>query len=119
VFRDNLALHNSFGVHGAGRSTGNDTLQAFFPGAVFDNNVLAGGRASIYPAGNFFPSVSEFQDLFVSMAQDDYRLKPDSRYVRSASDGTALGAPIQQLLQRTPTPEGRRPPAVPKRGPGG
>jgi len=97
VFRDNISFHNSFGVHGAGRSTGNDTLQAFFPGVVFDNNVLAGGRSTLYPPGNMFPSVADLQDQFVSIAQDDYRLRQESRYRGMATDGAALGAPIEQL----------------------
>jgi hypothetical protein len=120
VFRDNIAMHNSFGVHGASRGTGNDTLQAYFPGAVFENNVIAGGRASSYPAGNFFPSVNELRDQFVSIAEDDYRLKQDSRYRRSASDGESLGAPIEQIAAgptfRIPD---RRPPIVIRRNPGG
>ncbi len=120
VFRDNIAFHNSFGVHGASRSTGNDTIQAFFPGAVFEANVIAGGRATIYPSGNFFPSVSDLQDQFVSMPQDDYRLKPESRYRGGSTDGEPLGAPIEQLagVSRVAQRE-RRPPAVIRRNPGG
>jgi hypothetical protein len=120
VFRDNIAMHNSFGVHGAGRSTGNDTLQAFFPGVVFEDNVVAGGRANLYPSGNLFPSVAELQDQFVSMAQNDYRLKSDSRYRAVSSDGDPVGAPIEQLSGFTRSPDQqRRPPNVIRRNPGG
>jgi hypothetical protein len=121
VFRDNIAFHNSFGVHGASRSTGNDTLQVFFPGVIFENNILAGGRATLYPAGNFFPTNGELQDQFVSMAQDDYRLRTDSRYRRASSEGDAIGAPIEQLAGGLPRVIDRqRPqPAVIKRNGGG
>ena len=104
VFRDNITFHNAFGVHGAGRGTGNDTLQTFFPGVTFENNVLAGGRSTIYPAGNFFPTVAELMDQFVAPDQDDYRLKPESRFRQSTGGGASLGAPIGQLtdLQRVP-----------------
>jgi hypothetical protein len=120
VFRDNIAMHNSFGVHGAGRSTGNDTLHTFFPGAVFEDNVVAGGRSSLYPSGNSFPSVAELQDQFVSMAQNDYRLKDDSRYRSVSSDGEPVGAPIEQLTGFSRNrDQQRRPPNVIRRNPGG
>jgi hypothetical protein len=35
VFRDNLVRHNAYGVHGAERAIGMDTLDAYFPGIVF------------------------------------------------------------------------------------
>jgi hypothetical protein len=119
-FRDNIAMHNTFGVHGAGRSAGNDTLGAFFPGVVFENNVLAGGRSSLYPAGNFFPSLNELQDQFVSMAQDDYRLVAESRYRTAGDDGQAVGAPIEQLSGAPHVIDRqRKPPGVIKRPGGG
>jgi len=120
VFRDNIAMHNSFGVHGASRAPGNDTLQAFFPGAMFEANVIAGGRASVYPAGNFFPSVGELQSEFVGMPQDDYRLKPESRYRRGSTDGAALGAPVEDLSGAPKLGDhDRRPRGTIRRNPGG
>ena len=97
TFQNNLALHNSFGIHGQSRGVGNDTINAYFPGGVITHNVLAGARASSYPAGNFFPTEAELMAQFMDANQGDYRLKPDSRYETSADDGTRLGAPIQQL----------------------
>src|SRR5262249_39792157 len=42
VFRDNIVFHNAYGIKGTGQNTGNGTLETFFPGAVFTNNVIIG-----------------------------------------------------------------------------
>jgi hypothetical protein len=103
IFRDNLMRHNQIGVHGSGRSIGSDSLDAYFPGAQFSRNVLAGGRASRYPPDNLFPSEEEFESSFVDFANQDYRLRPDASFSRAAGDGGAIGAPpeVFQLLQPT------------------
>jgi hypothetical protein len=64
VFRENLVRHNAYGVHGADRAVGADTLKTFFPGAIFQGNVIAGGDRGRYPAGNQFVSDGEFDDRF-------------------------------------------------------
>ena len=91
VFRHNLMPHNTNGVIGTGRAIGAETLAAFFPGGVFSRNVLAGGRASRYPAGNDFPEVQQFLAEFISVARHDYRLRRDSAFRRAAADGSDLG----------------------------
>jgi hypothetical protein len=75
VFRANLVRHNAYGVHGTDRGVGNDTLAAFFPAVVFSDNVLAGGSASAYPAGNAFPGAAEFEGWFTDPSNGDYRVK--------------------------------------------
>lgn len=97
VFRDNIALHNAFGVHGQGRGVGKDTLNAFFPDAEFDHNVLGGGNPSAYPPGNFFPSAGDLMSEFVDPGAADFRLKPGSRYLTAATDGGPVGAPMREL----------------------
>ncbi len=66
VFRDNLVRHNRYGVHGADRATGQDTLDAFFPGAVFEGNTIAGGDPARYPPGNTFVGPDDFARLLAS-----------------------------------------------------
>lgn len=117
IFRDNLALHNRYGVHGQDRATGNDTLDAFFPGAVFLCNALAGGRSSDYPDGNLFPSVEQFRSQFVDFAGGDYRLKPDSIFRGAACDSTDLGASMAKV-PRAPDSERERA-LSPRKRPGG
>ena len=72
-------------------------INAYFPDAVIVGNVLAGGQASRYPAGNFFPSVAQWMADFVSAAQGNYRLSPRSPYRRAARDGADLGANIDAI----------------------
>jgi hypothetical protein len=64
VFRENLVRHNAYGVHGADRAVGADTLKAFFPDAIFQGNVIAGGDRGRYPDGNQFIGPGEFDDRF-------------------------------------------------------
>jgi len=75
TYTNNLSRHNTYGVHGQGSGIGLDTLNDYFPGYVFTGNVLAGGKASLYPPGNYFPTVSEFDAAFVDAGSGDYTLK--------------------------------------------
>lgn len=86
VFRRNLVRHNKYGVRGAGTGSGEATLRAFFPGAVFEGNILAGGPKKQYPDGNRFPSIEEFEREFVNARAGNYRLKPGSAYQGAGAD---------------------------------
>lgn len=99
VFRDNLVRHNTYGVHGDDRAIGMDTLDAYFPGILFATNGIAGGESRRYPSGNQFVSEADFERQFVDPAIGDYRLKPDSRFRRAASDTRDLGADVAGLMQ--------------------
>jgi hypothetical protein len=79
VFRQNIVRHNEYGVHGSDRAVGNDTLRAYFPGSVFEGNVIAGGEARRYPARNIFISGEEFAPQFLDLAAGDFRPAPGSR----------------------------------------
>ena len=68
---------------------------------MITHNVLAGGKASAYPAGNLFPSVDELRSQFVDAAARDYRLLPRSAWMHAASDGRALGADLTQIAPQT------------------
>ncbi|MGE3404749.1 MAG: hypothetical protein AB7K63_19335, partial [Vicinamibacterales bacterium] len=96
VFRSNMLRHNTYGVTGDGQSPGNGTLQAYFPGARFEDNVLAGGRASSYPASNHFPTVAEFEASFTNIGEGDFTLVPGSSF-RNSGGGSALGADVSAL----------------------
>lgn len=80
VVRDNLGLNNAYGFMGEGVATGKPVLARYYPDAVFEGNVLAGGRPSDYPPGNLFPTVEAFKAQFVDFAAGDYRLKPGSTF---------------------------------------
>jgi hypothetical protein len=99
VFRNNIARHNANGVIGQGLGVGTDSLDVYFPGAVFLRNVLAGGRSSRYPADNLFPEMDRFSQNFVNYAGGDFRLKPESEFRRSATDGSDLGVNFVELAR--------------------
>ncbi|HUF79496.1 MAG TPA: hypothetical protein VMN03_00050, partial [Burkholderiales bacterium] len=82
VFRGNVIRHNNYGVHGADRAPGRDSLDAFFPGAVFAGNVIAGGSAGRYPDGNRFIDAGAFDRLFVAAAEGDFRPAPGGLLAR-------------------------------------
>lgn len=94
VFRNNAVRHNQYGIKGDGTNPGNGTFARFLPGIVFENNVLAGGPASQYPAGNFFPPVAEFEAQFTSPSTENFWLVPGSFFGAAASNGGALGADL-------------------------
>ena len=99
VFRNNIALHNANGVIGQGRAIGNDTLSAYFPGATFARNVIAGGRESRYPGDNLFPDVDRLTGEFVNYAGRDFRLRTGSEFRRAATDGADLGVNFVALAR--------------------
>jgi len=96
VFRDNLVLHNEYGINGSGTASGSSTLQAYFPQAIVKGNVIVGGSAARYPAGNAFPA--SLDDVgFKDAAHGEYSLAPKSRYRSTATDGADPGADLQAL----------------------
>ena len=81
VFRNNVVRHNQYGVHGANRAPGRDSLDAFFPGSDFAGNVIAGGESRRYPGGNTFVAAGDFEKLFVDAATGDFTPAPGGRLV--------------------------------------
>ena len=100
-FRDNVVRHNLYGVHGADRAPGMDTLQAFFPGVEFASNAIGGGEPRLYPSGNLFVAEEEFDAQFEQPSSGDFRLRPNSRLRGRASDGKDLGADIAAIARAT------------------
>jgi hypothetical protein len=97
AFRDNLLKHNQYGVKGDGLAVGQQTLAAYFANLVFDRNVLAGGAASLYPAGNYFPTEAEFMAAFVNPLGEDYSLVLGTSFRTAASDGGSVGADLVRV----------------------
>ena len=100
VYRNNIAAHNSYGFIGDGTGPGMGTLNTYFPGAIFVGNILAGGPASLYPAGNFFPATID--DIsFVNRAGGNFRLTDNSLFKKSGNDGKDPGADIDAINAAT------------------
>jgi hypothetical protein len=97
VFRDNLMKHNAYGIKGDALAVGQQTLAMYFTNLVFDRNVLAGGPANLYPAGNYFPTEAEFLASFVNVAAGDYSLITGTAFRTSATDGGPLGADMARV----------------------
>ena len=94
VITNNVTAHNTYGIAGSSFGYGLTAINAYLPGGVVTRNVLAGGTASRYPAGNFFPTMSAWQAGFVNYAAGDYHLNATSPYRNAGTDGTDLGADI-------------------------
>ncbi|MGH9753039.1 MAG: hypothetical protein ACREA2_09660 [Blastocatellia bacterium] len=91
VFRNNIAPHNEYGVMGSGKGSGVPALNHYFPGAIFQKNVIVGVTSGVsYPAGNFTPA-SVSQVGFVNLAGGDYRLAPTSPHRNAGTDGKDIG----------------------------
>jgi hypothetical protein len=96
VFTNNIMQNNEWAIMGTSTSPGNGTIAAFFPGSQFFRNVIAGADPSTYPSGNFYPATLD--DVgFVNLSGGNYRLSTSSPYVRSATDGTDVGANIDAI----------------------
>jgi hypothetical protein len=102
-YTNNMSAHNRYGFMGNNVGTGLLAIAAYWPGGVMTNNVLAGGTASSYPAGNFFPTTTAWQSEFVNYAAGDYHLTPSSIYKGAATDGTDLGADIDRVAAEAAT----------------
>jgi hypothetical protein len=105
VYQNNITPHNMYGVVGSGFASGNPTMNHFFPGFVFQKNVIvsiasSGVPQSSYPAGNYFPS--DWTAVgFVNFATGNYALAPTSPYKNAGTDGKDIGADIAGLNAAT------------------
>ena len=108
VFRNNLALHNEHGIHGAGTAPGHQTLAAYFPGALVERNVMVGNSHPLqYPPYNFSPSSLDSVG-FLNLAGRDYRLARSSPYKHAATDGRDIGVDFEALSTVLARPDGKK-----------
>jgi hypothetical protein len=96
VFRDNIALHNEYGIIGAGAGSGNPALEKYFPGATVAKNLFVGGRSGAYPRDNFFAGSLESVG-YKDRGRGNYRLSDSSRYRRVGTDGKDIGVDFAAL----------------------
>ena len=102
-FTNNMTAHNTYGIMASGLAFGNDTINKYLPGVNnVTANVIAGGSASKYPAGNLYPTLTAWKANFPNLATGDYHLKADSPYKHAGLDGEDLGADIDALDEHVP-----------------
>lgn len=92
---NNLASHGDYGIKGSDHAVGNDSIEAYMPGAVITGNVIAGGGGAPYPKGNRFPSVADFHRQFAAFDRHDFRLAERSEWRRAGTDGRDVGANLE------------------------
>lgn len=98
VYENNITVRASkgYGVKGASTGEGTIALEQFTPSYTFRNNVIAGAKASQYPANNFYPA--SLNDVgFVSVENGDFKLTPRSRYSNAGNQGASLGVNFELL----------------------
>jgi hypothetical protein len=101
VYTNNMSAHNDYGIDGSSFAPGWSSINAYLPNPSILANVLAGGPASQYPAGNFFPATTDWQANFVNYAAADYHLVAGSPYKNAGTDNTDLGANIDAITAQT------------------
>lgn len=104
IYRNTISSHAAFGVIGSNFGIGNSSLNKYFPGCIFTNNVLAnGGSPGQYPANNYFPA-NYATVSFVNYNNGvggDYHLAAGGPYKNQATDGLDIGANIDSVNQGT------------------
>jgi hypothetical protein len=109
-FVSNIVKHNSYGIYGNAVGTGNPAIATYFPGGVVVGNVMAGGNAALYPAGNVFPTVASLMAQFENPTADNYRLIATSS-LRSLAQGVP-GVDVDEL-ERAMSGQTGAPPLAP------
>jgi hypothetical protein len=103
VFRSNIAPRGTYGVFGSGSGEGTRTLTAYFPSAIFTNNVIYNsvqGLAPYYPAGNYFP-LTATEVGWTNVAGGNYTLSSTSTYKGTGVGGLNPGVDMTALLSAT------------------
>jgi hypothetical protein len=91
AFTNNLSTQTAYGFFGSGMGEGTAPLNGNFSNWTFLKNTIVGAKASIYPAGNFFPtSLAAVQ--FANYLGGDYSLAAGSPYKSAGTDGLDIGA---------------------------
>ncbi len=99
VYKNNLVNHGNYGFIGSGTGTANTTLAMYFNNNwQITHNAEAGGSATGFPTGNFFPKT--INDIgYTDTAAGDYRLSASSPYRLAGTDGKDLGADMNLIAQ--------------------
>ncbi len=95
VFRNNIVFNNEYGFHGDSRAPGQDSVDAFFPGALIDSNAIVGGDARLKSRNMYPASVLELK--FTNPKSGDYRPQSTSPLKKKGTGGTDIGASLDPM----------------------
>ena len=98
VYTNNMSAHNTYGINGSGASPGLGAITTYAPDGIITANVLAGGSASKYPAGNCFPTVPSWLAGFKDYAHGDFHMMAS---MCLPTDGADLGPDIDKVNAMT------------------
>lgn len=77
-YTQNISRHGKYGIMGASSSVGLPSIATYFPSSTITCNVFAGGKASLYPTPNSFPTEAQFTASFVNYSGGNYQLLTNS-----------------------------------------
>ncbi len=115
---NNIFAHSGYGIYGSYSIDPTTTLTKYFPGVVFQKNVMAPGNATnqgvtagsygTYQTGNYFPTTADWSTSGYADTIT-YVLRSGSVYKNAGTDGkdigadiTALNAALSGVVQGTP-----------------
>lgn len=92
-----LMRDNAYGIFGGGSQEGVKSLTLYASGYYVAGNAIAGATAALYPAGNLFPTLTQWLADFVNRSAGDYHLVSTSAFRGAALDGTDIGVAFSAL----------------------
>ena len=97
TFRNNIVFENEYGIKGDNMGSGQQAIAAFFSGGSVTGNIIIGDSSALYKEPNVFLA-SLAQVGFEDAANGEYRLKPNSPYVKAGFASRRIGADLNPKL---------------------
>jgi len=95
LFRDNIAGHGNYGIHGF-ENIKSPAAQKTFANNIFVNNRSIPNGETSFSSNNFW--VSDYNSVgFINLTGNDFRLSPSSRFKGKGVNGANLGADAEKL----------------------
>lgn len=93
IFRNNIVFENEYGIKGDNMGSGREVIVKLFSNGTVADNIIIGGKSSLYREKNFFLNSLE-QIGFRNVKAGDYRLQNSSAYLSTGFGGKSIGADL-------------------------